>query len=72
MILSVILQIVQTGDSVVADTVQTTTNQVTETVEKLSLWELAEKGGFIMIPLAALLVLAIYIFFERFLSTNKA
>lgn len=72
MILNVILQIVQTGDSVVADTLQTTANQLTEGVDKLSLWQLAEKGGFIMIPIAALLVLAIYIFFERFFATNKA
>ena len=35
-------------------------------VEKtLTLWELAEKGGPILIPIAILSVLAVYIFFER-------
>lgn len=72
MILNVILQIVNKGDSIAVDTVKNTVNEVSQGVDRMSLWELAEKGGFIMIPLAILLILAIYIFFERFFITNKA
>lgn len=39
---------------------------------KLSLWEMALKGGWIMIPLALLWVLGLYIFFERYWSIRKA
>jgi len=39
---------------------------------KLSIYDLACKGGWIMIPLAILSVIAVYIFFERFLVINKA
>lgn len=38
----------------------------------LTLWELAEEGGIIMIPLAILFVIAIYLFIERLLTINKA
>ena len=37
-----------------------------------SLWDLTQKGGWIMIPLALLLVVSIYIFFERLLATSQA
>lgn len=40
---------------------------VAETVEKLSVWELATKGGWIMIVLLLLSLLALYIFVERLL-----
>ncbi|MGB0429180.1 MAG: MotA/TolQ/ExbB proton channel family protein [Bacteroidia bacterium] len=39
--------------------------------EKLSILNLLIKGGWIMIPLFLLFVLAIYIFFERYLSIKK-
>jgi biopolymer transport protein ExbB len=38
----------------------------------LGFWEMAVKGGWIMIPLAFLSVVAIYIFFERFFAIRKA
>jgi biopolymer transport protein ExbB len=38
----------------------------------LSVIELAIKGGFMMIPIAVLWVLAIYLFIERVLTINKA
>jgi biopolymer transport protein ExbB len=38
----------------------------------LNLFEMAVKGGWIMIPLALLLILAIYIFIERLLVIRKA
>ncbi|MDY0281109.1 MAG: MotA/TolQ/ExbB proton channel family protein, partial [Salinivirgaceae bacterium] len=38
----------------------------------LSFWELAVKGGFIMIPIFILSIFAVYIFFERFLAIRQA
>ena len=38
----------------------------------MPLWELAMKGGLIMIPIAALSVIAVYIFVERYFAINKA
>lgn len=42
------------------------------TKEGVSLIELLQLGGWIMIPLAALFVITIYVFFERFISIRKA
>jgi biopolymer transport protein ExbB len=39
---------------------------------KMSYWDLALKGGWIMIPIAILSVLAVYIFVERFFAIRKA
>lgn len=39
---------------------------------ELSLWDLCLEGGWIMLVLAALLVVAIYVFIERALVINKA
>lgn len=39
---------------------------------KLSLWELAKEGGWIMIVLAIFSVIAVYIFTERFIAINRA
>ena len=39
---------------------------------KLSLWELAKEGGWIMIVLAIFSIIAVYIFSERFIAINKA
>lgn len=38
----------------------------------MSYWELAIKGGWVMIPIVILSVLAVYIFFERFFAIKKA
>lgn len=40
--------------------------------EKVSMWSLLEKGGFIMYPLYLLLVAAIFVFVERLLAIKKA
>ena len=40
--------------------------------EKISLWDLLQKGGFIMYPLYILLAGAIFVFFERLIAINKA
>ena len=39
---------------------------------KLSYWELSLKGGWIMIPIIVLSILAVYIFIERYFAIKKA
>lgn len=39
---------------------------------KLSFWELSLKGGWIMIPIVVLSILAVYIFIERYFAVKKA
>ncbi|HAN19703.1 MAG: biopolymer transporter ExbB [Bacteroidetes bacterium GWC2_33_15] len=39
---------------------------------KLSFWEMSLKGGWIMIPIALLSIVAVYIFFERYFAIKKA
>lgn len=48
-------------------------NEVSDKSQELSLsiWELALKGGWIMIPIAILSVIAVYIFTERFIAIKK-
>ena len=46
--------------------------EVEDIVQSVSLWNLATEGGLIMIPIAILFVIAIYLFFERLLTINKA
>jgi biopolymer transport protein ExbB len=38
----------------------------------LSFWELALKGGWIMIPIVILSIMTVYIFFERYFAITKA
>lgn len=40
--------------------------------ESFSLWELVTEGGYLMIPLALLLIVSIYIFIERCIVINRA
>ncbi len=40
--------------------------------QQISLWSLLDKGGWIMYPLYALLVAAIFVFFERLIAIRKA
>jgi len=48
-------------------------NTVAETGElELKFWELSLKGGWIMIPIVALSVIAVYIFLERYFAIKKA
>lgn len=54
-----------------ADSLQMLQN-TTESAEGLSFWQMAFNGGWLMIPLALLSVLAIYIFVERYLVISKA
>ncbi len=38
----------------------------------MSYWELAFKGGWVMIPILVLSIIAVYIFFERYFAIKKA
>lgn len=64
MLSNIFLQISQTATEV-ATSAETTQAE-------LNIFELAVKGGWIMIVLAILLIVAIYIFVERFLALRKA
>jgi biopolymer transport protein ExbB len=50
----------------------TDTTAVQSATQSISLWDLAVRGGVIMIPLALMWVIALYIFVERLLTINKA
>lgn len=66
--LNTILQVA--GDTLVNAMPDLSGNAVTtvaDTVERLSVWELATKGGWIMIVLLLLSLIALYIFVERLL-----
>lgn len=39
---------------------------------KISFFELAMKGGWVMLPILLLSIIAVYIFFERFFAIKKA
>ncbi len=54
------------------DTLQKVANAIPAVPEKISLWSLLEKGGWIMYPLYILLVVAIFVFIERLLAIRKA
>src|ERR1700761_2856027 len=42
------------------------------TAQKENLYDILSKGGILMIPLALLLVIAIFVFFERYIAIKKA
>ena len=70
--MSILLQIAL-GAETTADTVAPALQQTAAEGEiKLQLIEVAMKGGWVMIPLVVLSVIAIYIFVERFMATKKA
>ena len=49
-----------------------TASEVASAPERITLWDMALNGGWIMLVLALLLVLAIYIFVERYLTLSTA
>lgn len=72
MSLLLFLQITETDGSAAGDAAQSV-DEVTPTIETLSIWQMILDGGwYIMIPLAILSVIAVYIFIERLLAINKA
>lgn len=71
----VLLQVTQQATQVVDTLAQQAApiaQQATATEIKLSIWELAMKGGIIMIPIALLSIVAVYVFIERFVALTKA
>lgn len=71
MISGILLQITQQS-AAVTDTLTTLAGTGGPTEIKLSIWELALKGGWIMLPLALMSVIAVYIFIERYFVISKA
>ena len=75
--MSLILQITTNAAGVVdsaANAANTVANQMAAapvTEKSMSLWEMASKGGPILIPISILSVLALYIFFERLFVIMK-
>ncbi|NCA80822.1 MAG: MotA/TolQ/ExbB proton channel family protein [Sphingobacteriia bacterium] len=68
MITGIILQVTQA----VNETAEVVAQTGVADYEKLSLWKMMLKGGWIMIPLVIMSIIAIYLFIERFLTINKA
>jgi len=70
MILSIILQAATT----VADTVNSAVNSIPTVAkpESISLWNIIQKGGLIMIPIGILFAAAIYVFIERYITIRAA
>ncbi|MCC7231895.1 MAG: MotA/TolQ/ExbB proton channel family protein, partial [Bacteroidia bacterium] len=67
-----LLQITQPGTSLTDTLSGTVANAVQATTqESMSLWDMAEKGGPILIPIAILSVLSFYIFFERLFTIRR-
>jgi len=64
--------LLQANTQPITDTVQNAMATQPAAPETISLWGLLAKGGFIMYPLYLLLVVAIFVFFERFLAIQKA
>ena len=60
------------ADMAETQTVVDSINTATASVERISLWQMAMNGGWIMLVLALLLALAIYIAVERYLALRQA
>lgn len=60
------------SDPAVAQAAVETVATATEKAENITIWDMAVSGGWIMLVLALLLVLAIYIFIERYLTLSAA
>lgn len=59
--------------NIAAETVEEVVTQTEEATElTLSFWELSLKGGWIMLPIVFLSIVAVYIFIERFFAIKEA
>ncbi|MDB5230050.1 MAG: Outer rane transport energization protein ExbB [Chitinophagaceae bacterium] len=56
----------------VLDTAKTAAQGAAAGVQQMSLWDLLQKGGWIMYPLYILFVGAVFVFFERLIAIRKA
>lgn len=68
MLANILLQI-QEGTSTA---VQTTSGLVQNTEKTMNIFHLASKGGWIMIALIILFIIAVYLFVERYIAINNA
>ena len=69
--MALLLQITQ-AVTTAADTLNKAANTaVAPTEESISLWDLAIKGGPILIPIGILSVVAVYVFFERLFVVQR-
>jgi biopolymer transport protein ExbB len=66
----IFLQAVIGGDSLT--NVVDTATEAAQKVDTLSVWEMVQKGGWIMVPIGLLSLVTIYIFVERFLVLRRA
>jgi biopolymer transport protein ExbB len=64
--------LLQVGVSNVVDTIHKAAAAVPLPPEKISMWDLLQKGGAIMYPLYLLLLIAVFVFFERLIAIRKA
>jgi len=72
MISGILLQITQQTTAISDSLAQAATAASEPSEMKLSIWELALKGGWVMIPIALMSVIAIYIFIERYIVISRA
>jgi biopolymer transport protein ExbB len=70
--MSLLLQITDTGKHLVDSVSHGVQNAAAAADQEIHFGELLTKGGFLMIPIAILLVLALVIFFERYFTIRKA
>lgn len=72
MLATLLLQITQAGQAV-ADTANSIANEMgaDPTEIKMSLWDLAMKGGWILAILGVFSIIAVYIFIERFFAIRR-
>ncbi|MDE3124218.1 MAG: MotA/TolQ/ExbB proton channel family protein [Bacteroidota bacterium] len=64
--------LLQVATTPIADTLHKAVTTIPPVEEKISMWDMLQKGGFIMYPLYFLLVLALFFFFERLIAIRKA
>lgn len=67
-----LLQALDTAQALVSNVTSTVTQADTNGDGQISLGELLRMGGFLMYPLIALLLVAIFFFFERLIAIRKA
>lgn len=69
----ILLQIVETTDTLTEAINNNLPEQTGDvTVKTLNILDLAMKGGWIMIPIALMLIIAVYLFIERLIAISKA
>jgi len=69
MLSAILLQITETGDAAKLIVNQAAGNQG---ALSMSIWDLAVKGGWIMIVLGIFSIIAVYVFIERFLAIRRS